>query len=650
MHSAFYDRLNRRTVPTHRPMPKPSQQPKNVRTKRSSARQAGQSAPREEIQLASSQPIPPDQDGLASKTNEPENTDVKRDGEDGREDIEESIAASKQVKASPGPHSRKTSTPSGNDGRPLVRDHSIRPSSSRCLDTSIRSDREKRLEEELAMQKKMMEEMREVVREMAKKRGSTSQTPVVEENPSINKKSRVPETRTLKRHWELMMEKRLPQLDTAFSRPVISRCIFNSLCSLVLDDPVEQNSEEEGIADVLDTIFFAIQPNEKKNQWQSDDGKRASMFRTRTMICVVMNLRMDTFKIFKPNDDDEDERPEKPFWLSGGQGKQPAFISRSDVIAAVKSMEQCGRGFGNYSKRVRLASDGKFDRSDDALFAMRSLYSCITKHLNESRKAGPAEFFDFIGYLFVSWKSFRNCPVKDSTLELSWAADEDGNEVQLNDIPDCHMHTKGEADRVTKNEELYKNFTASRPELVLTVEHDVMVRLGGRSSRLRRHTGEAVKRWRRGVHLMDVAAFFVKAFCLFDKHESIYEMLSYHRRSIAVLYSMAIVLRMVLESRKRTVVSEATQSEDIQASTSKTEHQGRSKYTDEEKQVLDDIFNILMPCEGTISRNANHVLCCVPEETFRAEHIGNDEQHADEHEEILGEDLERSLDMYHFDM
>jgi len=368
------------------------------------------------------------------------------------------------------------------------------------------------------------------------------------------------------------------------------------------------------------------------------------------MICIVMNLRMDTFQLFKPIDDPNDERPEKPSWLSAGRGKQSAFISRSDVIAAVKSMEQCGRGFGNYSKRVRLATDGKFYCSDDALFAMRMLYSSITKHLNESRKAGPAEFFDFIGYLFVSWKSFRNCPVKDSAVDLSWAADEEGSAIQLNDIPDSHMHTKGEADRLMKNEELYKTFTASRPELVITVEHDVMVRLGGRSSRLRRHTGEAVKRWKRGIYLMDVAAFFVKSFCLFEKYESIYDMLSYHRRSIAVLYSMAIVLRMVLESRPRTVVSEATQSEDIQAATNKTANNGRSKYTDEEKQVLDDIFNILMPCEGTVSRNANHVLCCVPEETYRAEHIGDGEHEADEGDLVIGEDLERSLDMYQFDM
>jgi len=660
MNSSFYDRLKRRNHPSNQEEmtnPRSSQRSRLARAvakKTKSGGQSSQPSPRNQTPADHNSP------GSLTKTN-----DRVQTGElSPVPDVEDEIA----------PVQGSVQVPSGRDAdessslrnkvatknsSSITRRHAPVATSSERNDAPLldRSDRERALEEQLARQKQMMDEMKSFMSEMMGKRPSPAGPPHDSTEMPISKKPRASEIRTLKREWEILMEDHLPHFDIAFARPLIARCLFNTSCSLLLSAWSDRAPTAHGILEALDAMYFSIMPNEKKDEWATSFGRRASTFRTRVMICMLMNLRMDTFRIFRHKSDTKDQRPQKPFWLEAPKDDKPGYIGRRDIISAVQSWEKRGGGFGNYGARLKQIRKGKFDRADDALFAMRTLYSTITKHLNESRKAGSAEFYDVVGYLFADWSTFRNCPVKDCDLSLTWAADAaDSVVVNINDIPDCHMHTAGMDDRTEKNEILYNTFLDSHPELILIVEHDVMVRVGARSSCSRRHPGEEKKRWKRGIHLMDAAAYFMKSFCLYDKSEAIAELLSYHRRSIAVLYVFATVLREVLDTRVgRTInrkgnLAAVTQSDDIRSSQEPAAV--KKEMSDDLRKRLDEIFDFLMPCEGTVIRNANHILCSFPEETFNEEHLGEESKplRPNEDNEEMADDLERSLDMYQFDM
>lgn len=67
-----------------------------------------------------------------------------------------------------------------------------------------------------------------------------------------------------------------------------------------------------------------------------------------------------------------------------------------------------------------------------------------------------------------------------------------------------------------KNEDAWRSFASERSEVLMIVEHDVMVRRGGRGNVSRNHVSDDVQTWRRTVTLLDVAAYSIQSICVFE--------------------------------------------------------------------------------------------------------------------------------------
>lgn len=90
------------------------------------------------------------------------------------------------------------------------------------------------------------------------------------------------------------------------------------------------------------------------------------------------------------------------------------------------------------------------------------------------------------------------------------------------------MVSNGDPWAAERNEERYKAFVRSRPELVILMEHDVLVRLSGKRGAMRKHRGKEGHSWRRLINIMDATEYLIRALG-FERTVRIFDMLAYHR-------------------------------------------------------------------------------------------------------------------------
>lgn len=136
-----------------------------------------------------------------------------------------------------------------------------------------------------------------------------------------------------------------------------------------------------------------------------------------------------------------------------------------------------------------------------------------------------------------------------------------------------------------------------------------MVRAGSSRNGVRKHKGNERRAWKRIVSVMDATLHFLRALCGFDKQESVYQLLSFHSRSIEAIYEMSKVIIQVLYSRStRSILAPDG------GGISRTEFA-------QNRELYDEVFKLLMPTVGLHPKILYRATCAVQIHVFEEEVI-----------------------------
>ena len=471
-------------------------------------------------------------------------------------------------------------------------------------------------------------------------------------NISLPEKQNVPVSRDKpKKVYEQVMDRRLPHISIAFSQHCLSRCLFNCVMGMIMTAVRENDLSPSCMLETLSAITFSLKSKDRKDEFNRGFGPAASKFRRTVMISALSHARKNTFSVFDdgksvPSCSSTQERPSHqiPRWLNEKIKGSQDYITASHIAAAQRRNESVSGPRSDYVPRMRISNGATPSRDEVAIFAMNHLYSAITHHMNSSRKQAPAEFFQFFGYLFVDWKKYPSCKVNDSHVSLTWCFDEAIDvTTQKSDIPTSVVISDCCSDAAAENEERYKEFARSRTELMIAVEHDVLVKQNGKRSAIRKHIGDERKKWKRIINLMDAAAYFLKGICGIEKQTSIFQMLQYNRNSIAAIFYFAKALRLVVGHVMN--LSDGSRFGLMDGN-------GADAEMTESEKTFQNIFRkmTLASSSGGIERALVRATCAIPQEVFDAENIEEYESDQSDSEALQEEISDETADDPLFDM
>lgn len=432
--------------------------------------------------------------------------------------------------------------------------------------------------------------------------------------------------------YEQIMTRRVPNREIAFDSNVLPPCTVSSLFAEIADRCAAKVLDPTGLLHFLEAMFFSLKRTDRKDLYKSKTGKEASALRHRILQNLLKQGRLDTFRRFRTSSTCEQDvksqrsgvtaaadagRLPKPHWLSHSAQGGTNYITQEHLRLAQELQESSSADKSSYTRRLQIACGEPPIRKDDAEFAMSYLYTRLLTTLNRSRRNGPLEFFQQVGYLFMDWSLYKNCRVSSDDLKVSWVVDfEKARPCDLSDIPRAIIVSAGDENALEKNAKMYEKFVEDREEMQILVQHDVLVRLKGRKEDFRNHIGVETRQWTRIVSLIDVAAHFLRSSCSFGRSGRFYDILTYNSTSIVALYNIAWVFRKVLASRRNPSVMPPSSSS---ASVHVTSEDGND--ANDESSELDSVFALLTPSESMVSRALVRVTCAVPEETYHATHI-----------------------------
>lgn len=437
--------------------------------------------------------------------------------------------------------------------------------------------------------------------------------------------------------YERLMVHRVPFRELAFDAYVLSRCTVSSLFADIAGRCQNAMLGPAGLKEVVHATFFSLKRTDTKKVYEATPGKVASALRQRILLNVLRQARLDTFRRFRtPTVANQDSniyhsegglaaadagRPLKPEWLRNSTNGGINYITQEHLKTSQGHQESSSSEKSSYQRRLHIAAGGSPSRSDDGEFAMSFLYSSLLTTLNASRRNGPLEFFQRLGYLFVDWTPYKNCRVTSDHLKMSWVVDfKSARPCEKEDVPKAISVSACDPAASEKNRDVYKNFVEEREEMQIVVEHDVLVRLKGKENDVRNHIGVDARKWTRVISLIDVAAHFMRSACSFGRGGSIHEILVYNSQSVLALYNIAWVFREMIASRNDPCVQPPSSSpHPASPSEAPPFHSPLGLSAD-----IEELFKMLTPSASMIDRALLRVTCAVPEETFDAENVDPD--------------------------
>ena len=464
-------------------------------------------------------------------------------------------------------------------------------------------------------------------------------------------------------------------LDDAFNAEVLTKCtgiaVFKHAKNMVNGGTVTPVDMYR----IMRDFIFTKRRDESKAVWSTPDGKEASLLKRRIMLCCLSMTRRNLFNQFvmkeAPDQVPDADKPFMPTWLTAVVKDKP-YIQMCHIHHAVTHNEGKTNSKAQFARREKIAKNGAPSRSDIGFFAMDILYHRLVHLFTSARKSLRNVFFNMVGYLFVDWSKFTKCPVHDTEVRVKWAAPLGEPFVtSLSDErgPSVLPYSKHDPDRTSKNTAMFLEFARERDDVVLLVEHDVIVRMTLQVNSKRRRRGNERVPWRRAVNLMEVLLAVLQAGSGMGRHDDAYELLSARSDAVHLLYMLARSLRVLLSNSEAREVEETTQDEldmdeemtqaetafdganesgDMSTPPSKdgayqfkaaAPGQGAPELTSEPGADMDDdgapavpdvdlvrvsrkFLGLFIPQDGSLEHKLTQVTCCVEEGTYRAEHIG----------------------------
>lgn len=237
-----------------------------------------------------------------------------------------------------------------------------------------------------------------------------------------------------------------------------------------------------------------------------------------------------------------DPRADPPLWLIP-EG-QIRYISKEHVEEA-RRIEAIGGKKSSLARRSEIGLGVKEPGKDDiAVYVCRTAFQKLTVFLNDSRKSIERAFYEDFGHLFTTWTYVEEDGIDQAKLSLTWSAPfKPAMVIPIREISGAKIKECGVASVDTYNHDVFCKLKLRTKELVLLVRHDVLVN--------KPRSGSEKKSFPHHVHMLDVAVRLLAGYMQVKKskgREAI-EMLATHKSSLAVVYEIAVVLRMVFTNQ-----------------------------------------------------------------------------------------------------
>ena len=397
----------------------------------------------------------------------------------------------------------------------------------------------------------------------------------------------------LKDRYLFLMREYVPHVEVAFNELSAIRATsiaylneFEAIC-------VDNDMSVRAFVDMFDKILFVRHPEELKEKWATDDGKKASQLRTRVMRSCLVMARENMFDDFVPRDSadlknadlvcDDEGNPVLPLWLlmheKGRNKPHPSTgkkkvkkehtvkysINSKTIIDTVARNEKTKKPKAAFNERKKIVSRGYPKRAEMGYYALNYLYHLLLKIFTKTRRSAKLTFFTMVGYLFMDWTEHEECEVKNSAVHLRWAKTLRAsvlNTWDADDIKETRTFKERSSSTENGNVKTYHEFGRSVDDVVLLVSHDVVVRDETHDSSQRRRQGSDRRVWKKAINLMDVVVRVLELLCGYTSSHPVLDILRAHEFSVPVVYTLARVLRRVLSLLPGRVIQDAPEDTD----------------------------------------------------------------------------------------
>ena len=397
--------------------------------------------------------------------------------------------------------------------------------------------------------------------------------------------------------------------------------------------------------DMFKFMLFGKQKKAKKADcFSSQIGEMGTLFRKKVMRNFALHLR----KGFVPDE-----------WLgisykelcSRPECKWVLDIVPSDAICEMVSKVREKKGFSK-SRNGTISAIGLKRRdvnvTDKTEFVLNHTYTTVVSALNVNRKTFKRMFFGRVGYLLTKWTDVDFYTVQQDVTGMWLEAHDNRNFLRPQDIPNTQT-LKDEGNIDVENMELFEKLTEDRSELMLSVQHDVKLKvskpLNLSKSNAAFSSGPSnqdmsYRSFRRTFSLLGVALRMLSDLCGVPSEKKEFHVLKYHSKSLAVCYCLAIALKQIMLSCSYEVCigeplndSHRRNDDDDGLGPSEEAESGNDRETENaerfEHEVHEDMFRMLTiprgEAKGILERSVGNVL----ESFWRKNHTGSNGQEKD---------------------
>lgn len=224
-----------------------------------------------------------------------------------------------------------------------------------------------------------------------------------------------------KRHQDVMW-KRVPHIKIAFGRSSIRRCTITVVFVEVKKTIFGMELLVAEFKSIVDLLMFSMQSKEWKEYYADRFGPAAICFRRVVIKNVWHHVIFSTLEMFKQRRDLKwysglacpkqfvDNVIEKPLCLRAPTDTVRAYVTSVHIYTIHMHMEGLGLDAG-YCHRFAIAARACPVRQENVYHAISCLNSNMFSKMKIMHHSICKEYFETLGYLFVSWSNVGGCRV-----------------------------------------------------------------------------------------------------------------------------------------------------------------------------------------------------------------------------------------------
>ena len=382
--------------------------------------------------------------------------------------------------------------------------------------------------------------------------------------------------RTPKDQYLQVMLEFAPHVEMAFHDLSMARSTAIAVLRKVEKNSFEGEYSVLRFRTLFENLLFARLPQESKEKWQTDEGKRASKLRRVVVLSCLSMARKNLFRDFSSKLYPDDAKMPIPMWLTKKmhdtikvkdpkekrgfrmKRKYRNYILTEYVGSTVDKFEKRNDSKVEYFNRMAVCRVGYPSRAETGDYILSYLYRSLLSMFTTTRRSAKIDFFTSIGYLFLDWTEFPECDVHNSDVDLIWAAPMERDAEQgfaWEESLTVTYATQTDGDD-NGNVACFTEFFEKLDDITLLVRHDVMVRSAKSKASQRRRDGSVRQTWARSINLGVVIVRLLQLCCGFGPSAPAFDLLRAHKECIRLVYRMARALRRALSQMEtRTILT-----------------------------------------------------------------------------------------------